>query len=51
MSGALTLDALRDFVKAGEIDNIPDCFPDLQGRLLGTGYYFLDRVVIALEAA
>ncbi len=42
MSGTLTLDALRDFVKVGEIDTILVVFPDMQGRLLGkrvTGHY------------
>ncbi len=52
MSGTLTLDGLRDFVKVGEIDTILVCFPDLQGRLLGkrvTGHYFLDHAVEELH--
>ena len=52
MSGTLTLDALRDFVKVGEIDTILVVFPDMQGRLLGkrvTGHYFLDHGVEALH--
>lgn len=46
MSGILTIDELRDMVKAGEIDTILVVFPDMQGRLLGkrvTGHYFLDH--------
>ena len=52
MSGTLTLDALRDFVKVGEIDTILVVFPDMQGRLLGkrvTGHYFLDHGVEELH--
>ena len=52
MSGTLTLDALREFVGAGEIDTILVCFPDMQGRLLGkrvTGHFFLDHAVKELH--
>ena len=52
MSGTLTLDGLRDFVKVGEIDTVLVCFPDLQGRLLGkrvTGHFFLDHAVEELH--
>ena len=48
MSDNLTLDGLRELVRAGEIDTVLVCFPDMQGRLMGkrvTGHFFLDQVV------
>ncbi len=53
MGGNLDLESLREFVKAGEIDTVLVCFPDMQGRLIGkrvTGHYFLDHGVHELHA-
>ena len=47
MQGMLDLEALRRLVREGEIDTVLVCFPDLQGRLLGTRVaadYYLEQV-------
>ena len=36
MKGVLDLETLTRRVEAGEIDTVLPCFPDVQGRLLGT---------------
>ena len=35
MAGILTLKELQEAVRAGEIDTVVACFPDMQGRLVG----------------
>jgi glutamine synthetase len=45
MAGILTLKELQEAVRAGEIDTVVACFPDMQGRLVGKRFqaeYFLD---------
>ena len=45
MAGILTLKELQEAVRAGEIDTVVACFPDMQGRLIGKRFqaeYFLD---------
>ncbi|MBS0123290.1 glutamine synthetase family protein [Thetidibacter halocola] len=39
MPANLTLDALRDLVKAGEIDTVLTCAVDMQGRLMGKRFH------------
>ncbi len=45
MAGNLSFDQLQEAVRAGEIDTVVACFPDMQGRLVGKRFqaeYFLD---------
>ena len=35
MAGILTFKELQEAVRAGEIDTVVACFPDMQGRLVG----------------
>ena len=45
MAGNLTFNELQEAVRAGEIDTVVACFPDMQGRLVGKRFqaeYFLD---------
>ena len=45
MAGILTFKELQEAVRAGEIDTVVACFPDMQGRLVGKRFqaeYFLD---------
>ena len=45
MAGNLNFDQLQEAVRAGEIDTVVACFPDMQGRLVGKRFqaeYFLD---------
>jgi glutamine synthetase len=45
MAGNLSFEQLQEAVRAGEIDTVVACFPDMQGRLVGKRFqaeYFLD---------
>jgi glutamine synthetase len=45
MTGNLSFDQLQEAVRAGEVDTVVACFPDMQGRLVGKRFqaeYFLD---------
>ena len=47
MPGNLTLQALEQLVRAGEVDTVLVAFPDMQGRLMGkrvTAPFFLEQV-------
>ena len=48
MAGNLDLETLTALIRAGDIDTVLVCFPDMQGRLVGkriTGNFFLDHAV------
>ena len=48
MVGNLDLKTLTALIRAGDIDTVLVCFPDMQGRLVGkriTGNFFLDHAV------
>jgi len=47
LPGMLTLDALGDAIRSGEIDTVLAVFPDIYGRLMGkrvTGHHFLEHI-------
>ncbi len=48
MAGNLDLETLTALIRAGDIDTVLVCLPDMQGRLVGkriTGNFFLDHAV------
>ena len=44
MTANMTFDALQKAVKAGEIDTVLACFPDMQGRLMGKRFHAVNFV-------
>ncbi|MBD3663916.1 glutamine synthetase [Sulfitobacter sp. TSTF-M16] len=49
MAAQLTFDALKDAVKAGEIDTVLACLVDMQGRLMGKRFHAVNFVETSFE--
>ena len=49
MAGNLTFEALKEAVKAGSIDTVLTCFPDMQGRLMGKRFHAVNFVESSFE--